>query len=72
MRPSIPRQLVTPAAENKAERVKYVDDGSVAVSINLKKCLKFDHSVRPRPLGFRERTTQFLPPENNLLQYNTT
>ena len=69
LRPSIPRQLVTPAVESLAEMVKYVDDGSVAVSINLKKCLKFDQCKRPRPLGFRERTTQFLPRENNLLQY---
>ena len=72
MRPSIPRNLTTPATESKAKKVKYVDDGSIAVSINLNKCLNVDQSDRPRPLTFRERTEHFLPSQNNLLQYYLT
>ena len=72
LRPPIPRNIVTPATESKAKKVKYVDDGSIAVSINLKRCLKIDLSEKPRPLTFHERTSHFLPPENNLLQYYLT
>ena len=52
--------LVTKA---KAEKVKYVDDGSVAVSIDLKKCLIDDPQPRPRPLAYHERHQQILPSE---------
>ena len=69
LRPPIPRNLVTPAADSKSKKVKYVDDGTIAVSINLKKCLAVEQSERSRPLTFRERTGHYLPPENNLLQY---
>ena len=41
----------------------------MAVSINLKKCLEKDPTMRPKPLNFRERTEHILPSQNNLLQY---
>ena len=50
----------------KSVKVKYIDDGTVATSINLKKCLINDPINRQRPLNYHERT---MPPENNLLQY---
>ena len=46
-----------------------MDDGSVAVSFNLKTILVPDPVVRPKPLNYHERTCQTLPVENNLLQY---
>ena len=49
--------------------MKFVDDGTVAVSINLKKCLVPDHDDRPRPLNYRERTRHILPDVNNLMQF---
>ena len=68
LRPPIPPLMTGPALDSKAEKVKFVDDGTVAVSINLKKCLVKDPCERPRPLNYRERTQHILPPENNLLQ----
>ena len=68
MRPPIPPLMTGPIWESKAEKVKFVDDGTVAVSINLKKCLIKDPNSRPRPLNFRERTETILPAQNNLLQ----
>ena len=69
LRPPIPPLISGPVTESKAEKVKYVDDGTVAVSINLKKCLIDDPEMRPEPLNFHERTQQILPHTNNLLQY---
>ena len=69
LRPPIPPMISGPVTKSKAEKVKYIDDGTVAVSINLKKCLNIDPENRPRPLNFHERTQQILPPANNLLQY---
>ena len=69
LRPPIPRGLMGPVSHSKAKKVKYVDDGSVAVSINLRNCLRVNQSERARPLIFRQRTNNILPPENNLLQY---
>ena len=39
LRPPIPRGIIGPVVDSKAKTVKYVDDGTVAVSINLKRCL---------------------------------
>ena len=58
--------ITGPVTKSKAEKVKYIDDGTVAVSIDLKKCLTNDPAER---LNFHERTNQILPAENNLLQY---
>ena len=55
--------------KSNSVKVKYIDDGTVATSINLKKCLINDPINRQRPLNYHERTMQVLPPENNLLQY---
>ena len=69
LRPPIPRNLAGQVTESKHEKVKFVDDGTVAVSIDLKKCLVPDPVLRPRPLNYRERTGHILPDVNNLLQY---
>ena len=65
LRPPIPRGLMGPVSHSKAKKVKYVDDGSVAVSINLKNCLRVNQSERATPLTFKQRTNHILPPENN-------
>ena len=69
LRPPIPPLMTGPVLQSKAEKVKIVDDGTVAVSIDLKKCLVDDPVSRPRPLNYRERTQHILPAQNNLLQY---
>ena len=55
--------------QSKASTVKFVDDGTVDVSVNLKESLIRDPSNRPRPLNYKERAGHILPPSNNLLQY---
>ena len=55
--------------KSKSEKVKFVDDGTVAVSVDLRQCLVPDPVDRVRPLQYHERTRHILPPENNLLQY---
>ena len=57
-----------PVKDSKAKAVKFVDDGSVAVRLNLKTCLTPDTVERARPLNYSERTCSVLPVENNLLQ----
>ena len=69
LRPPIPRNLPGPAIKSKSEKVKYVDDGTVAVSINLKQSLVQDPIQRQRPLNYHERTQQILPAHHNLLQF---
>ena len=56
----------------KSEKVKYVDDGTVAVSVDLKASLIPDPNDRARSVNFHERTGNVLPVENNLLQYYVT
>ena len=50
--------ITGPVTGSQAEKVKFVDDGTVAVSINLKRCLEKD------PVS---RTEHILPPVNNLM-----
>ena len=69
LRPPIPRHIQGPVLKSKSEKVKFVNDGTVAVSIDLKACLVPDPIERARPLNFHERTGHILPPENNLLQF---
>ena len=69
LRPPIPPLIKGPVLKSKSMKVKFIDDGTVATSINLKKCLIDDPENRPRPLNYHERTKQILPPENNLLQF---
>ena len=68
LRPPVPRQILGPVKTSKAKTVKFVDDGSVAVSVNLKNCLVPDPVRRAAPLNYHERTCTVLPPEDNLLQ----
>ena len=69
LRPPIPRPLRGAVKNTKAQAVKYVDDGAVAVSIDLKQCLVPDPVIRQKPLNYRERTGHVLPPANNLLEH---
>ena len=67
LRPTIPRP--SELSDVKTTHVKYVDDGAVAVSVDLKSHLIPDPETRPLPLAFRERTRHILPPGKNLLQH---
>ena len=69
LRPLVPRPIQGPVATQKSEKVKFVDDSSVAVGINLKQCLVPDQKEKSRPLNYHERTGHVLPSESNLLQY---
>ena len=66
LRPEIPRNSIL--AESKSEKLKYIDDGTVAVCVDLQKCLVPDDSIRPYPLNYHERTGHILPEENNMMQ----
>ena len=66
LRPSIPRLLVSP---KPLLSVKFVDDHSCAVKIDLKKALVNDPIKRQKPLNFHERSGHVLPPDQNALQY---
>ena len=48
LRPPIPRHIQVPVLKSKSEKVKFVDDGTVAVSIDLKGCLIVDPVERAR------------------------
>ena len=63
LRPPIPRGVGTPASKSKAKSVKFIDDGSVAVSLNLKSTLVPDTRLKAKPLNFEERTLylDFIP-----------
>ena len=69
LRPPVPRNIVVPASKSQSKSVKFIDDGTVAVSINLKSSLVQSKRNMPQPLNFDERTGQVLPKEENLLQY---
>ena len=69
LRPPIPRNIPGPVNNSKSVKVKYVDDGTVAISVNLKESLVSDPIIRPSPLNKHERTRQILPAQNNLLHY---
>ena len=70
LRPPIPRCIQGPISKSKAEKVKFVDEGTVAISVNLNTCLVPDPVDRPRPRNYHERTGHILPVQNNLLQYS--
>ena len=67
LRPPIPRNIVPPVSKSKS--VKFIDDGTVAVSINLKSILVQDIRRKMQPLSYNERTGQVLPRQDNLLQH---
>ena len=69
LRPPITRHIQGPVTKWKAVKVKFVDDGTVAVSVDLKWCLVPDQVKRDRPINFHELTGHILPETNNLLQY---
>ena len=49
--------------------VKFIDDGTVVVSVDLKSSLISSAHDGPRPHNYHERTGHVLPDENNLLHY---
>ena len=57
---------------NSGMQVKFVDDASQMASINLKKSLIPDTSLRPRPLKYSERTGMKLDPTEDILQQELT
>ena len=61
LRPSIPRQ--------HALNLKYIDDLSLLVALNLKTVLIDDPVERPKPLTRNERNNFILPAANNPLQH---
>ena len=63
LRPEIPR--LNPC---QSLSVKYVDDHTCAVRINLKNSLINDPVIRQKPLNYHERTSQILPQNSNQLQ----
>ena len=65
----MPRHIQGPVTKSKSEKVKFVDDGTVAVSVNLKSCIIPDSVDRPKPHNYHERTGHVLPDQNNLLQF---
>ena len=69
LRPPVPRPITGSLKSSKSEKVKFVDDGSVAVSVDLKACLVPDPVQRPRPLNYHECTGHKLPP--GIISYNT-
>ena len=64
LRPPVPR----PLTGNRSIQLKYVDDSSKMASINLKKSLEQDPSVRQRPFNYHERTEMRLRNSENVLQ----
>ena len=53
----------------KTTHMKFIDDLSLAVSLNLKeKLVKNTEPSIPRPLSYHERTMQTLPKDKNILQ----
>ena len=65
LRPAIPRPTLSPS---QPLSVKFVDDHSCAVKIDLKRALINDPVERQRPLGYHERTGHILPQNMNDLQ----
>ena len=65
LRPSIPRIHLSISSSLS---VKYVDDHTCAVKINLKNCLSKDPVDRPKPLNYHERTGHTLTRQSNFLQ----
>ena len=66
---NVPRHIQGPVTKSKAEKVKFVDDGTVAVSVNLKSSVVPDSVDRPHPRNYHERTGHVVPDQNNLLQF---
>ena len=69
LKPLVPRSFPGTVSKPNSDKVKYVNDGTVAVSIDLKTCLIPDPVNRARPRNYHERTGHVLPEQNNLLQF---
>ena len=65
LRPSVPRPILSPS---QPLSVKFVDDHSCAVGLDLKRALIKEPLIRQKPLNFHERTGHILPNNNNMLQ----
>ena len=65
LRPNVPRPILS---STPPLSVKFVDDHSCAVKIDLKKALIKDPLIRQKPLNFHERTGHILPNNYNMLQ----
>ena len=69
LRPPVPRYLATTVPKANSKSVKFIDDGTVAVSINMKTSLAQETRMKMKPLDFNERTCQVLPTNQNVLQH---
>ena len=67
MRPSIPRPKLSLSKPSEI-KLKYFDDATAAVSLQLDSVLKSDPKMRQRPFTFSERFQKVLPSEQNILQ----
>ena len=67
MRPPIPRGIQGPVTKSKAEKVKFVDDGTVAVSVENKMAI---NSTKTKVISFTKSRNWDFPPEIQL--YNGT
>ena len=68
MRPPIPQPSLSLNKTNYEDiRLKYMDDLSAAVSVQLDSVLQSDAVVRPKPLAFSERHGKILPDKCNML-----
>ena len=69
LRPAVPRRSLGSVSKSQSMSVKFVDDGSVARTVNLSASLVQETVKRSRPLQFRERNEQFLPDDENPLAW---
>ena len=67
LRPKIPRTTMGPIHDSKSTSSKFMDDATVAVTVNLKTSLVPDPTTRPKPLNYHEQNSLILPNEQNLL-----
>ena len=68
LRPSVPRPEPDPQEETASKHMKYVDEATLTVSVDLKNLFKIEIINRPKPLNFNEKSELYLPIEHNLLQ----
>ena len=64
LRPAVPRNIATTMP---SKSVKFIDGGTVAVSINMKTSLAQETRMKIMQLDFNERTCQALPTNQNIL-----
>ena len=69
MRPKIPRNSLGPIQAAKTCSSKFMDDATVAVTVDLKKSLIGDPEERPKPLSYHEQNQLVLPDKQNLLTF---